>query len=152
MRIVFVIGPPCAGKSTYIRKNFQDAEVVDLYDFQENCRTVEDVARSYDDAEAALRGAVEKALEREKEGKDGGTVVLEHTLLMAKRRPQYVNAVRSLSDCPIEIRVVCPDKEEYARRCRKAGVFSGFFESYAAYDMLEPPKEDEGFSKITFVE
>ena len=152
MRIVFVIGPPGAGKSTYVKRNFPDADAVDLYDFQENCSTVADVARSYDEAEEALREALKRSLEKERRGEDGGTVVLEHTLLRAKRRPQYVDAVRSLTDAPIEIHVVCPSREEYARRCRKTGLFSGPFESYEAYDMLETPKENEGFSKITFVE
>ena len=44
--IHFVIGPACSGKSYFIRKTFPNAVVVDIFDFQENCYTVEDVAQS----------------------------------------------------------------------------------------------------------
>ena len=152
MRIVFVIGPPGAGKSTYVKKEFPNAEVVDLWNFQKfTSATVESVWKSYQDCEKALKEALERAKKKEEAGEQA-TVVLEHTLLMAKRRPMYVSAVREITDDPIEVHVVYPNLREYKRRCREAGLFSGEYVQLDAYEMFESPKPEEGFSETVYVE
>lgn len=151
MRVVFVVGPPGAGKSTYVRREFQDADVVDLWDFQDyDVASVEAVWQSYLDCEKALKEALVRAKEREENGEDA-TVVLEHTLLMRKRRPMYVDAVREITDAPIEIHVLFPDEREYKRRCREAGLFLGEYVDMSSYELFEAPREDDGFSEIRYV-
>ena len=141
MRIIFVIGPAASGKSTYIKNNFPDAKVVDLWDYQENCYSVPDIIKSYMMTEKALKETIKQNLNTD------NIVILEHTLLMAKRRPQYIDAVRSLTDTPIEVHVMHPSKKVYKQRCESKGIPPRQMEM----DMLEIPTEDEGFSIIEVI-
>ena len=143
MKIIFVIGPAGSGKSTYIKKNFPDAKVVDLWDFQENLRrfSVEEIFETYKMAEDALKETIKKNLNTD------NTVILEHTLLKAKRRPQYIGAVRSITDVPIEVHVMNPSIEIYKERCKSKGISPRIDE----LELLEIPVEEEGFSYIKVI-
>ena len=43
MSLTIVMGPSCSGKSHLIKERFSNAKVIDLYDFQENSFTFEDI-------------------------------------------------------------------------------------------------------------
>ena len=143
MSIIIVAGPACAGKSTFIKENFPDREVVDLFDFQENLGliTVRTVLDSYAHCKDAL-------IEKIKEGKP---VVLEHTLLKAIRRKYYIDAIREVTNEPIEIYYLLPDREIYREqlKLRELPCDDDFIDS--SYLVAEIPTEDEGFDKVTII-
>ena len=134
--IYFVIGPPSAGKSYFIKHAFQDAVVVDLYDFQWDGMSIQDVADSYKAAEDALVSAVQNNKDK--------TIVFEHTLLKAERRKPYIEAVRKVSDEPIICLLFNPDEGTYQWLCRKRGISVNMM----AFDILEKPDVEEGFQAV----
>ena len=109
MNVYFVIGPSCAGKSTYIQNNLPDVLKIDLLDYQKDPFSVSDIFKSYEDCKNALIEAV-------KTGKD---VVLEHTMLMSKRRPPYIEAVRQNCDCKLICIVLKPNVKDLQERQEK---------------------------------
>ena len=135
--ITIVMGPPCAGKSTFIKKNFPDAKVIDLFDYQKDCFTEADVWHSYEVCAAKLQKAI-------KENKE---VVLEHTLLKAIRRKYYVDKIREVTDENINIVCLIPSAKVLKERCKKRKT------SYNSMNLeiLEKPKKKEGFSEITII-
>ena len=139
--VTFVIGPPCAGKSTYIKNNFQDAIVIDLWDFQKDISvfTMQTVADSYQKVLEALVEAI-----KEHPDKD---IVLEHTLLREIRRRPYIKAVKEITDSPINCVAVKPDLDTYKEFCKQRKC--NF--SQDAMDMLEIPTIEEGFSIVVLV-
>lgn len=144
MNVYFVIGPACAGKSTYIKENFKDAIIVDLYDFQKDSFiTVESIIESYNKCE-------EKLIEALKTGKD---VVLEHTLLLRKRRPQYIKAVRDNCDCKLTCIVIKPSIEALMRQEEaRYGCKIDVEHVEGTLNMLELPLEEDGFDEIKIIE
>ena len=93
--VVFVIGPPNCGKSYFIKNYLQDYYVVDLLQFQQKIPpvSIEAIQRSYDECEKALKQACQEY----------DKVVLEHTLLLAKRRTRYIDAVKEILGKSIKI-------------------------------------------------
>ena len=144
MKIIFVIGPACAGKSTYIKNNFSDFEKIDLYDFQKDYPFLgyEEVVESYDKCKDALIEAI----------KSNKNVVMEHTLLRAIRREVYIDAVKELGDYKIECVLIKPSAEVLADRQKQRGIPYSIERAKDELDVLEDPTEDEGFSKITIIE
>ena len=144
MAIIIVAGPTCAGKSTFIKENFADKEVVDLFDFQENIAffNVTSIMRSYEECRDAL-------IEKIKEGKD---VVLEHTLLKAIRRKFYIDAIREVTNEPIEIYFLMPEREVYRQQLkeRKQPTDDDFIDG--SYSILEIPTKDEGYNQVTIIQ
>lgn len=141
MAIKIVMGPACAGKSTFIKETFPQATVIDLFNFQKDFMSINEIMQSYIDCKDALISTI-------KEGKD---VVLEHTLLKAKRRPMYIDAIREITDEPINIYVVMPDSDTYLefsqkRKCEMTKEMIDIM-----YDTLEIPTLDEGFSNIYII-
>ena len=135
--ITIVMGPPCAGKSTFIKKNFPDAKVIDLFDYQKDCFTKEDVWHSYEVCAEELQKAI-------KENED---VVLEHTLLRAIRRKYYIDKIREVTDEDINIVCIIPSQKVLKERCEKRKTsYNG-----SCLDILEKPKKKEGFSEITII-
>ena len=138
------MGIPCSGKSTYIKSNFPDIETVDLYDYQENINTIEDVWKSYE----AVKDELIKKLQTE------DFVICEHTLLKLERREYYLHALQeAYPEITFEIILCCPSFDEYKRNhiARHGGPetdefienrYNGFLE------VLEEPTEAEGFSKV----
>ena len=141
MQIIFVMGPACSGKSTYIKNNYPNFEVVDLYDFQENCVDIESCWQSYYDCR-------DKLVEIIKSGKD---VVLEHTLLRAKRRVFYIDAVREITDEPIDIVLIKPDIDTLRERTKERKCFYGDQQLLDALSVLEVPTIQEGFNSVTII-
>ena len=144
MNVYFVIGPSCAGKSTYIQKNLPDAIKIDLYDFQKDSNvTIENIVKSYEDCKNALIEAV-------KTGKD---VVLEHTMLMSKRRPPYIEAVRQNCDCKLICIVLKPSARKLQNRQKKRYEYRpDITHAKEMLNILEIPSKDEGFDEIIIIE
>ena len=137
--INFVIGPPCAGKSTFIKSTFPNATIIDLWDFQKNtvCNIVT-ILESYEKVKEALINAIKS---------DDSLIVLEHTLLRAERRVPYIEAIKEISNEPINCYVLKPTQKEYLKRCKARNVHG----SIEDFKMLEIPTKDEDFDKIYII-
>ena len=141
MSVTFVIGHSCAGKSSYIKKYFSNSVVVDLYNFQDKLITVQSVLDAYDKCKAALIEAL----------KHNDDVVLEHTLSKRIRREDYINAVRTVTDTPIECIVIMPEKDVIVANAEKRGIKlrGDMIDDYIKF--FEVPSVEEGFEKVTFI-
>ena len=144
MPISFVIGPPAAGKSHFIRENFKDAVIIDLWDFQKDYQgfTEEIVIKTYEEAKNALLKAI-----RENLGKD---IVFEHPLMKAKRRKPYIEAVKKVTSEPLKCFVIKPSLDDYAIYCNRRGGDLMF--SILNYDLFEVPDKSEGFDEVFVIE
>ena len=139
MSVIFVIGPAGVGKSTYIAEHFPEYKKVDLFDFQEDFMTVNRVWQSYLDCAEALKTAL----------KENENVVLEHTLLKAHRRTMYIEAVREITDAPIDIYVILPDvKTTMERRIARGFGFISEKSTKEEIDMCDIPTKNDGFREI----
>lgn len=139
MKITFVMGVPCAGKTTYIKNNFQNRTIIDLYDYQQKLLSLKDVALSYEKCKEALIKAIQ----------NNEDVVMEHTLLKSIRRIPYIEAIREITDSPIEIILLNPSMKILKKNVEKRKCALCYSE--AGLDILEIPKKEEGFSKIILV-
>lgn len=141
MSVIFVIGQSCSGKSTYIKKFFPDSMVVDLYNYQDKVITVQSVFDAYNKCKDALIDAL----------KQSDNVILEHTLSKRIRREDYINAVRSVTDAPIECIVIQPAKNVIIANAKKRGIklHEDMVTDYLEF--FEMPSVNEGFSKVTLV-
>lgn len=143
MSVIIVAGPTCSGKSTFIKENFSDREVVDLFDFQKDklFLNIQGILKSYEECKNTL-------IEKIKEGK---SVVLEHTLLKAIRRKPYIDAIKEVTDEPIEIYFLFPEREIYRKQLemRKQPTDDDFIDG--SYLVVEIPTEDEGYDKVTVI-
>ncbi len=144
MQIIFVIGPACAGKSTYIKNNFPDFKVIDLYDFQKDYAFLgyDECVKSYEKCKDALIEAI----------KNNENVVMEHTLLRAIRREVYINAVKELGDYEIECVCIKPSPEVLNKRKELRNIKSKIEWDKEELDFLEIPTIEEGFSNIKLIE
>lgn len=164
--VYFVIGPPHAGKSTAIAADPDLAGLpkIDLFDAQiavkpKGALTLEETWKSYYLALAWLLDALDKNDE----------VVFEHTLVKAKRRPFYIEAVRK---CFPDAKIICcyvlPTAEEALVRSgisRATVIGSGedrkkadaladlIYEKQkeavlAAHEMFDVPTTAEGFDEV----
>ena len=148
MKVIFVMGIANAGKSTYIKEHLSEFPKVDLFDYQENIKTFDDIWKSYED----VKDEVIKQL------KTHDTVVFEHTLLKAERRAYYIEAFKeAYHEVELEIILCHPDLETYKRNARnRHGVplhdkmLENLYED--ALSVLEKPTEAEGFSKVTEID
>lgn len=140
MAVNIVMGPPCSGKSTFIKNTFPDFKVVDLFDFQKDKKfiSVESVMESYIETKNALIEAL----------KENKNVVLEHTLLRAIRREMYVNAIKEVTDEPINIYVLIPEKATFIEfsKQRKCPTDDRYFMDL--FGTLEIPTQEEGFANV----
>lgn len=142
MRITFVMGLPASGKSTYIKNNFKDTKVIDLYDFQKNSFTFEDIWKSYMDCKDALIEAI----------KNGEDVVMEHTLLKGIRRKIYIDAIREITNDPIDIIVINPPLEKLRDREKERKIYFNDECILNNLKVLEIPTIEEGFNSVTIIE
>lgn len=110
--IVFVIGPPNGGKSYFINKFLKDFHKIDLFDYQHNIRnTVGSVEKSYEACAEDLRKACHRY----------NKIVLEHTLMLSKRRPFWINLIKEElgEDTKIKCFYVLPELEKYIEYDKK---------------------------------
>ncbi len=142
MDIKIIMGPPCSGKSTFIKENFPSYKVIDLYDFQEHTLpTFESIMKSYEMTRDALVEALKK----------GDNVVLEHTLLKQKRRSMYIKAIKQVTDIPIDIYVMKPSADEYFKRMQLRDPSFTETEAKLFLDLIELPEKEEGFNNIYLI-
>ena len=140
--IKIVMGLPCAGKSTFIENNFEGIKKIDLYDYQTNIMRQDEVWKSYEDVK-------DEIIKRIKNNED---FVVEHTLLKAIRRKYYIDAIREVTQEPIEIWLIKPNEEQYLKQCKMRDI-NHTSEDYKWYmDILEIPTIEEGFSKVHIIE
>lgn len=142
-KITIVMGIPCSGKSTYIKDTYQDREIFDLKAYQDKktVLNVKTVLESYEECQNDFINAI-------KAGKD---VVLEHTLLKVMRRKSYIDAIRELTDEPVELVFIDPEYDVHIKRIEEVGI--PFPEDYLNehLEILERPTLDEGFGPIVIV-
>ena len=141
--IVFVMGPSCAGKSTFIKKNFPTFKKIDLYDFElENGFSVEGIMQAYEECKNALVKAI----------KNGEDVVMEHTLLKAIRRDIYIKAVKEITNEPIIAYFICPSDNELKSNAKRRMISFWKDELKNIRDIMELPTTEEGFGEIHIID
>ena len=140
--LTIVMGPSCAGKSTYIKEHFPNTEVVDILDFQANLivATEETVLKTYEEH-------LNKVKELLSQGKD---VVIEHTLLKAKRRLWYIQQIREVYSGDIDIICIKPSEDLLAFRSQLRHIAQWY--TLLMLDELELPTFEEGYKNITIIE
>lgn len=149
--ICFVIGMPGVGKSTYIKENFKNEIIMDVFEYQGKYGVVEGYYRMMDDLKNII-------VSPERENKD---IVVEHTLLRKQRRKEYIDAIRTVSD--EDIVLVFIDKNDnkiYQQLLKRYKETEPNIEEKTIKnikrqinihrDILEKPTSDEEFSKIIF--
>lgn len=142
MSVIIVAGPTCAGKSTFIKQNFPDRTVIDIYDFQQNCLINPDtILESYEACKVALQDAL----------RSGKKVVLEHTLLCQKRRPMYIDAIREITDEDIEMFFIIPTISEHMRRARQRNIKLTVDYVRYMHEIAEVPTIIEGYSNVHII-
>ena len=142
MKIIFVMGPSCGGKSTFIQNNFPDCKKLDLYDYElKNGFSVPAIIQSYEDIKEDLIAAI----------KNNEDIVMEHTLLKAIRREVYIDAVQELTDAPIIGYFLLPSDEELNENAKKRNVkfYEGELDNIR--DILDIPTVEEGFAEIHII-
>ena len=146
MPILIVMGPACSGKSYFIKNNYQNATVIDLYDFQRRgFSCVEDIWKSYVECAEALKNAI-----KENEGKNQ-LIVLEHTLLKKIRREWYMSQIREITNEDVEIICLSPSVETFCERAKRRGIDMDIEDAKNTLSILELPTIEEGYSKITIL-
>lgn len=142
--ITFVCGVPCAGKTTFISKNFSDKTILNLFNYQENCYFLNDFLKAEENIKKDL---LEKALQ-------GTEVIVEHTLLKRKRREEQINFLRD-NGYKGEIHLIflnpplnILEERTIARHGTKNSL--SFLNNHLS--ILELPSNDEKFTSITIVE
>lgn len=143
MSITFVIGPACAGKSYFIKNNYKEAKVIDLYDFQRcGFSSVDDIWRSYVECAEALKKTI-------KEGNN--EIVLEHTLLKRKRREWYISQIREITDEDIKVICILPSPSTLCKQSKERGYTIDEQEAKEIISILEIPVKEEGYSDVTII-
>lgn len=139
--LTIVMGPTCAGKSTYIKEHFPDTDVVDLMSFQKHIRiiTPETVWESY----VACANKLKELLAQNKD------VILEHTLLKAARREWYIKQIREVYSGDIDIICLLPSKKLLYQRSKLKDVDPIW--SIPSLDIIEIPTAKEGYKNITII-
>ena len=146
---IFVIGPPCSGKLTFARRHFPDHALVDLHDLQSTGMS------TWDSYLAARDQLIDKLKTNEK-------VLLRHTLMKAKRRPMYIDAVRfvlgpnaritcyySLPDLATYHRYDLSDLASWKRNHPGAVAFPKSEQELRFYlEEFEIPQQSEGFAEV----
>jgi len=140
--VIFVIGLPCSGKSTFIQNNFSDFYKIDLFDYQENIpRTVEGVWTSYENCKDAL---IEALLNHE-------NIVFEHTLFKAIRREYYIQAIQAVKKTDMVIYLINPSTSRILKNAKKRNVLMSRDEIEQSKKILEIPNKKEGFKEIHII-
>jgi predicted kinase len=141
--ITFVCGVPCAGKTTFINKNFPEVEKINIFDYQEDCFLLQHYLNAQEKAKSDL---LKVALNND--------VVMEHTLLKRKRRIEQIEYLRNGGyEGEIHLIFLNPpitilEKRIMERHKTKSSL--NFLKNHT--DIVELPTEDEGFTSITILE
>ena len=143
MKIIFVMGPSCAGNSTFIKKNFPDMKVLDLFEYEERIGfSIPAIKEAYKQIEKDLVDCV----------KNNEDIIMEHTLLKAIRREVYIKAIKEVSDSPIIGYFLLPSDDEIKANAKKRRVKMSDSELKNVREILDIPSVEEGFSEIHIVD
>ena len=143
MKIIFVMGPSCAGKSTFIKKNFPDMKVLDLFEYEERIGfSIPAIKEAYKQIEKDLVDCV----------KNNEDIIMEHTLLKAIRREVYIKAIKEVSDSPIIGYFLLPSDDEIKANAKKRRVKMSDSELKNVREILDIPSVEEGFSEIHIID
>lgn len=142
MAVTIIMGPACSGKSFYIKSNYQNSTVIDLYDFQKKgFSNISDVWKSYEDCAEALKKAI----------KENKNVVLEHTLLKKIRREWYISQIREVTDENIDIVCIAPSPETLCKRAKSRNININTEDAKKELSILELPTIDEGYANVKII-
>jgi len=144
MSINFVIGPPCGGKSYFIKNTFsKDSIIIDIWDYQKDLPyfNVENVTESYELAKKNLIEVIKNNPDKQ--------IIFEHTLLKAIRRKLYLDAIREITNEEINCYVIKPNMKRYKKNCNLRNLDYIFEKD--AFKMLEIPTKSEGFNNIYII-
>ena len=149
MRIVFVMGPVFSGKSIYIKKQFPDARVVKMKVYDEFISSASDNDMMYELTENAHYYCREALVNTVRAAGEDETVVLEHPMLKRDARDFFLNAVREVTDRPVECVVLKTDPEEVKEIADHQPAFIRLHDSEIG--VMDIPGEDEGVCSVTIV-
>lgn len=159
MKVIFVMGCPGSGKTAFVKKYLQehpqeDCISIDLLDFQCRAESYLDIVDSYMQALGALIHVI--ALIQETGG--DGTVIFEHTLVKASRRPMYIEAIKSMcerEDIELIAYYTNPTAVQYTKMYYKDmnrdkdDMFDYMVRgSQRLLQAFDVPTEQEGFDKV----
>lgn len=142
--VTFVAGLPCSGKSTYIKNNFKNKKVIDIFEYQKiPFLTVTDIINGYNKAKLDL---LNSALEED--------VIMEHTLLKKCRRLEQIENLRN-GGYTGEIHLIyfIPEEQTLKERALLRGFKENEVKDFieANVNVLEIPDETEGFTSLTII-
>lgn len=142
--LTIVMGPTCAGKSTYIKEHFDNVRIFDLFDYQMSIMSIHDIFESYRQCSNDLCQALKEDSSQH--------YILEHTLLKRIRREWYLKNIKEVYDGPIEIICLNPSIETLTKNSTKRfGIPNTKEFSKNNLDVLELPTLDEGYNKVTII-
>ena len=154
MSVTFVIGGNYTGKSHFIAQHFNDDGHVclNVYGYQLRMDKEEPSLPHRDRLFRANELLLEDILTLIGQGRD---VVIEQTFFKALRRITFIDAIRAVSDTPIDVYVMAPSDEQLLQNCRKRLEGIGASEVYAfdrvkeeLEELFEFPNPAEGFTHI----
>lgn len=147
MRIVFVTGPAYSGKTIYIGQRFPGAKVITERTYYLNiygAETNEMMNDIHQNAQYYCREGLQNLI---RQAEEDDIIVFEHTLLHKDERKFYIDAVKEVTDVPVECVVMCPNEEDLEK------MFTGMSQLRSLYDyhkdLLELPDLSEGFVSVT---
>ena len=142
--IVFVMGLPFYGKSHYIKVHFSDYKVLDIFDYQKDYPI---------DIYHTLSSYYQLACELCKSLKDNDHIVIEHTLVKAKRRKMFIDIIQELIGQKPRAIFLKPNFESYNKNRVSRGEKPVTKDDYYFYfDQMEIPQVEEGFESVEIVE
>lgn len=153
-KLIFVIGANATGKTHFIRQRFSGKGLTcfNIYDYQQRVYQEEGAGefiplgaqfRYLMRANQMLLTDVREALVR------GESVVVEHTLYMAKRRIAYIDEIRrAVKDLTIDIYVMHPSDAQWEANAISRGEADYFQRYKKEAGIIEFPNVSEGIDAI----
>lgn len=147
MVVRIVIGTALSGKTHFIKKQFPDSEIFSIGEYQRNLQASDRNFFPYIALLAEANNQIKNDMvEKLKQGAD---VVMEHTLYKEKRRKEYFDAFREVTDDPIDIYVMMPSDEQLKHNMEGHEIKLDWLKSEMRE--IEIPHIDEGFSHVYLV-
>ena len=149
MRIIFVAGPAFSGKSIFINKQFPDAVQVKISTFNRHvyeAQSNEEIAKINENAQYYCRMDLQNRIRALKENE---VLVFEHNLLKKEIRAFYIDAVKAVTDTPIECIVMWPTDEIVDKILNHEKQLIHFHEYEKG--KMEMPEISEGFESVMIV-
>ena len=153
MELIMMCGIPCAGKSTYIRRGIENADVFDEYVILSTDNYIEEYAKAnnktynevfdevIDEATTRMYQDLELAIQR------GKSIIWDQTNVSRKSR---IKKLKKIPEEYTKTAVVLPItlEEAIVRNSQRANKFIPRSVITRMYHQFEMPTEDEGFDVI----